>query len=517
MSIGAVIYVRVSTKEQTENLSLPTQMKACEEYCARHGFTVVERFIEQGESAKSADRTELQKLLTLCRKRKEQIAFVVVHNLTRFAREKHDHFALRALLHGLGISLRSVTEPIDDTSMGKFMEGVLASVAQFDNDLRSDRTKAGMRAAWDRGRWTFIAPLGYLNASTKLGPSLVADPARAELVRQAFEAFATGRYTRQEVLGNITRAGLRSRNGKRLPPQAFANLLRNPAYVGRLEVADVSKAGDFAPLVSEATFYRVQGLLDGRIVNAGPRPKNHPDFPLRGFVRCEACGRPVTGSWSKGRNGYYAYYHCQRQCRATNVSKASLEQQFVDLLEAVQPSAAVMRLVKMRLVAKWKALQTEARKVAGANVRRVAVIQQRLDRLDEAFLFAKSIDQQTYDRQRHKLREEQALARIDQHASALDNLDVEAILSFAEAVLPSSARMWVQASLDQRQRLQKVLFADGLVCRGNRLYRTAVSIPGIRHLRVVARSKKRMVADSCASWNRLQPWILSLDALRKAA
>ena len=36
--VGAVIYVRVSTKEQTENLSLPTQLRACEEYCQRHGF-----------------------------------------------------------------------------------------------------------------------------------------------------------------------------------------------------------------------------------------------------------------------------------------------------------------------------------------------------------------------------------------------------------------------------------------------------------------------------------------------
>ena len=33
--VGAVIYVRVSTKEQTENLSLPTQLRACEDYCRR--------------------------------------------------------------------------------------------------------------------------------------------------------------------------------------------------------------------------------------------------------------------------------------------------------------------------------------------------------------------------------------------------------------------------------------------------------------------------------------------------
>ena len=51
--------------------------------------------------------------------------FVVVVNLTRFARDKYDHFALRSHLQSLGISLRSATEPIDDTSIGKLMEGVL--------------------------------------------------------------------------------------------------------------------------------------------------------------------------------------------------------------------------------------------------------------------------------------------------------------------------------------------------------------------------------------------------------
>ena len=42
--VGAVIYIRVSTKEQTENLSLPTQLRACEEYCGREGYEVRERF-----------------------------------------------------------------------------------------------------------------------------------------------------------------------------------------------------------------------------------------------------------------------------------------------------------------------------------------------------------------------------------------------------------------------------------------------------------------------------------------
>ena len=197
--VAAVIYVRVSTKEQTENLSLPTQLRACEEYCRREGYEVLERFTEQGESAKTTDRTELQRLLNYCRTHKGKVHFVVVYNITRFAREKYDHFALRALLKSLGISLRSATEPIDDTSTGKLMEGVLAAFAQFDNDVRSDRTRAGMRAALEQGRWTFIPPLGYLNAPKWSGKSLVPDPERASQVTRAFDDFATGRFTKEEV------------------------------------------------------------------------------------------------------------------------------------------------------------------------------------------------------------------------------------------------------------------------------------------------------------------------------
>ena len=121
-------------------------------------------------------------------------------DLTRFARDKYDHFALRSHLQSLGISLRSATEPIDDTSTGKLMEGVLAAFAQFDNDCRSDRTRAGMKAALELRRWVFLAPLGYLNAPRAMGKSLMADPERAPLVRRAFEEYATGRFTKEQLL-----------------------------------------------------------------------------------------------------------------------------------------------------------------------------------------------------------------------------------------------------------------------------------------------------------------------------
>ena len=59
------------------------------------------------------------------------------------------------------------------------MENMLAAMAQFDNDQKSERTKAGMITALEMGRWTWAAPVGYLNSDTRSGQlSLVRDSER---------------------------------------------------------------------------------------------------------------------------------------------------------------------------------------------------------------------------------------------------------------------------------------------------------------------------------------------------
>jgi hypothetical protein len=50
---------------------------------------------------------------------------------------------------------------------------------------------------------------------------------------------------------------------------------------------------------------------------------------------------------------------------------------------------------------------------------------ERLDRIDEAFLHERSIDRQTYERQRDQLREQLALAEIELADAVLDQFDVE--------------------------------------------------------------------------------------------
>src|SRR5215813_11731804 len=101
--LKAVIYCRVSTKEQVQNLSLGTQERQCRAYCEQQSFTVDRVFVDEGESAKTANRREFKNLIAYCRSNRKSLSFVVVHSLSRFSRQVTDHHAVRALLSSFGI------------------------------------------------------------------------------------------------------------------------------------------------------------------------------------------------------------------------------------------------------------------------------------------------------------------------------------------------------------------------------------------------------------------------------
>jgi hypothetical protein len=140
------------------------------------------------------------------------------------------------------------------------------------------------------------------------------------------------------------------------------------------------------------------------------------------------------------------------------------------------------RLVKDRILHVWEQRRAGANDRTVAQQRRVSAIQQKLDKLDEAFLYSEAIDVTTYGRQRDKLREELTQAKIDHHAEAVDELDVEGILAFAERILPRASDLWVQASLDYKQRLQQLFFPEGVAFDGNRFNRTAATAPLFKYL-----------------------------------
>ena len=85
-------------------------------------------------------------------------------------------------------------------------------------------------------------------------------------MRRAFEAYATGRYTKEQLLKSARNWGLTNRRGKPVTSQAIGMLLRNQLYAGIVDVPEYGvrgKRGDFGPLISEELFYQVQAVLSG--------------------------------------------------------------------------------------------------------------------------------------------------------------------------------------------------------------------------------------------------------------
>ena len=267
--VGAVIYIRVSTKEQTENLSLPTQLRACEEYCRREGLEILERFKEEGESAKTADRTELQRLLTFCRTNKGK----------RPLRGRLQPDALRA---GQVRPLRAALAPA--------VAGHLAAVGDRADRRHVHRQADGRRA----GRVRAVRQRRALGSHARrhagragaraLGvPGAARLPQRAARDGQEPDARSGTRADRAPGLRGVRDRPLHEAAdpaaGDDLGPDGTAGACRSarrrsacccaisstPASSTCPEYGVREKRGDFEPLVSEDLFYRAQAVLSGRV------------------------------------------------------------------------------------------------------------------------------------------------------------------------------------------------------------------------------------------------------------
>jgi site-specific DNA recombinase len=85
-------------------------------------------------------------------------------------------------------------------------------------------------------------------------------------LREAFEFYATGEYTKIQVLKMITDKGLKTKRGRELTAQTFDALLRKPIYTGWVYSSSVAAPvkGLHAPVVSQELFDTVQRVLSGR-------------------------------------------------------------------------------------------------------------------------------------------------------------------------------------------------------------------------------------------------------------
>jgi site-specific DNA recombinase len=493
----ALIYLRVSTREQLENLSMQVQESRCNEWCSNNGYEVAGVFHDDGVSARTVQRPAFQQMLSFIRSKKGAIGYVVVHDLSRFARNMDNQIEVMAELQSFNVLVRSVMEEVDETAAGKMVSNMHGLINQFFSDRNAERTKVGMEKSARIGRFPFKAPLGYMNVRpTRDSPNLIPDPERAPLITKAFELYGNGTETRSAVLRQVTLLGLTTQTGRKLTAQSFENLLRNPIYAGWVAIPawNLKERGTFKPLVTEELFDKVQDIMDGKRTAIVPHIRNHDDFPLRVFVSCEACGQPLTGSWSKGRKERYPYYRCRNtKCKAVNVRKEVMERQFIALLHRLSPSRELLTLFRDVVLNVWRDKQADAQAQLAVVRGKLSTLTDRKNALMDKYLDGR-IDQNTYDEQSTRLSTDIADTKTSLRAIETDDEQIEELLDFADGVLRDPAGLWAHASLNQRQRLQKVLFPNGLAYAKAKGFGTAPTLSIFNMLEILKGGNSRLVS-----------------------
>ena len=131
-------YARVSTKEQ----HLDAQTSALE-------AAGVERIFAEKISGTKKSRLELDRMIEQLRSGD----VVVVTKYDRLSRSLQDLLSIVEAIRAQGAGFRSLAEDIDTTTpAGRLVFHVFASIAQFERERISERTREGLASARKRGR-----------------------------------------------------------------------------------------------------------------------------------------------------------------------------------------------------------------------------------------------------------------------------------------------------------------------------------------------------------------------------
>ena len=462
-----IIYCRVSSHEQVQGTSLENQQSACELYAQNKNIKIEKIFIERGESATAANRTEFLKALDYCRDHKGTEAFIV-WKIDRFARNTSDHFGVNAMLTKYGTTLHSVTEPISDDPQGQLMETILAGFAQFENEIRKQRCAGGMQGAVRRGLYPWNPKFGYKRSekdSRRITQPDIQDETTAPLLRKGMLLYAQGNTSISELEKLAKEWGLRSRTGIRLGKQRWSDLLADKFYAGIVTdpFTGTEYPGQHEPLITLEQYETIQVIKNHFGRNKQARIKKNPEFPLRQFITC-TCGDKLTGSKSKGRKEHYSYYHCKnKKCEhyARGIKKSVLEEAFIAQLSQFTPKEEYLRLFEATVLSVWKEKKTSVTIDRNSYSEQLAALETRKARIDEMRADG-DIDKETFKRMRADLENRIAILKISENEAEIEKLDLEARIEYASQHIRNLARIWQDLSIGRQIRLQKAVLPNGL-------------------------------------------------------
>ena len=317
-------YIRVSTQRQGQTgTSLTEQQSAIERYTARHNLVIVKRFEEKETAAKVGRPAFLEMLKAL---RLGRADGVIIHKIDRSARNLKDWADLGTLIDA-GVEVHFASESLDLNSRGGRLSADIQAVvaSDFIRNLREE-VKKGFYGRLKQGLYPRPAPIGYLDKGQ--GKAKEPDPLRAPFIKQAFELYASGKYSIALLAGKLNKAGFCNKSGNAISKNGLNTILKNSFYTGLIKIEKVGEifAGIHRPLISQQLFDKVQDVLSGKQTDK----KQSHYFVFRRLLTCESCRYKLIAERQKG----YVYYRCQQaNCPQKTIREELIEKELIPLLK----------------------------------------------------------------------------------------------------------------------------------------------------------------------------------------
>ena len=348
----AILYCRVSTKEQEKGNSLDWQEEYLRKCCAIRKYEVVKVFREDKSGKTFKGRTEFANLMQYCKTHKNEIDYVLVYRWDRYSRALKEALMNLDYFHKWKIEFNSIEQQVDFNAPEWIIYLALyISAAETEDTKISRRTKECIHKARESGKCVHKAPRGYVNRQLDDAHRYVEiDRTIADYICMAFKEVAKGVMTPTAICRSLGRRGFK------VHKNSFLKMLRNPFYVGDIYVPEYVDShigtipahyvkGLHEPIIDRETFDAVQDILDGKRKNTPKTTKVlNPDLYLRKYVSCPVCGAPLTGSGCTGNGGKYYYYNCSRDGKHFRCSAKKAHEMFRRYVATLKPNKAILKL-----------------------------------------------------------------------------------------------------------------------------------------------------------------------------
>lgn len=285
---------------------------------------IVDHYIDKAYSGTTEERPSLQRMME--ESHDDKFDVVLVYKFDRFARNQKIAINYKDELKNRGVSVISVTEPIDASASGAMMEGILDLWADYFARQNRERVIHGMKKS--AGKCKFLGgprPFGF---SVDEHNDYQINEEEAPVVYEIFHRYSNGE-TAASIMNSLNGRGIVNAQGRKWGSNSLQNLLRNDKYIGTYTWGDTVIEHGIPSLVEEDVFGVVQQLLK-KSERRGGHYKADPEdeYILTGKLFCGECGTKMIGTSAVNRHGtLYRYYKCPcKDCSRKTVSKEYIEE-----------------------------------------------------------------------------------------------------------------------------------------------------------------------------------------------